>query len=174
MTQEGFVTATRCATEDEARAVAVRLVEHGIGATVERLPEPPTADVAATQDSAGASSWPVDRPAEVPVAAAGEVVGDDPRPFAVRVLAGDERRAGEILAAEAADGPGGAGGGTGSGTVAAAGTIDDHDHRLLDDHDVEAIEKPPTPWKKILLIWAAAMIIIPLAAFVLTYLILSR
>ncbi|MEZ5141775.1 MAG: hypothetical protein R2726_04545 [Acidimicrobiales bacterium] len=107
------------------------------------------------------------------MAAAGEVVGDDPLPFAVRVLAGDERRAGEILAAEAADGraePEGAG----SGTVAAAGTIDDHDHRLLDDHDVEAIEKPPTPWKKILLIWAAAMIIIPLAAFVLTYLILSR
>lgn len=33
----------------------------------------------------------------------------------------------------------------------------------------DGAEKPPFPWRKVLLIWAAAMILVPLAVFYLTY-----
>ena len=42
------------------------------------------------------------------------------------------------------------------------------------DAEPPVAEKEPTPWKRLLLLWAAAMILIPLAAFALTYLALSR
>lgn len=195
MAEDALVTVRQAATEEAARAVAVVLVERGIGATVVRLPDPPGA------------------------------AGPAAEPFAVQVLPGDLARAEVLLAeapdpdpGSSADQPSTAGGddavGAGGGprstvttgdpvTPAAAPPAPGRDLQAgpaatsgaapdapvppevvaairastpAADLDAQppVVEKEPTPWKRLLLLWAAAMILIPLAAFALTYLVLSR
>lgn len=172
MAGDAFVTAARCATEDDARALAVRLVEQGIGATIARLPAPPTPDQAA-----------------------------DERPFAVQVLQTDEVRAAEVLgvqvgglraeAREMADGgePAKAGG----SNAATAGppvtpnvfgaTEPDTSVPLepafvasvtAEEVDTEAAIEVATSWKRVLLIWGIAMVAVPLTAGLITFIVLSR
>lgn len=195
MAEDALVTVRQAATDEAARAVAVVLVERGIGATVVRLPDPPGA------------------------------AGPAAEPFAVQVLPGDLTRAEVLLgeapdgdpgarrgpaASAGEDDAAGAGGAQrppatagdpgapaaappapGSdlwaGPAATSGAEPDapvppevvaaiRASTPAADLDAEppVVEKEPTPWKRLLLLWAAAMILIPLAAFALTYLALSR
>jgi hypothetical protein len=173
MTGDGFVTAARCATEDAARALAVRLVEQGIGATIARLPAPPTTEVA-----------------------------DEHRPFAVQVLPTDEVRAAEVLGVEigglraearemaeggetaSVAGPGGSAVGPGPMTPGVFGATGPDVAAALepafvasvaaDEHETEVAIEQATSWKRVLLIWGIAMVMVPLVAGLITFFVLSR
>lgn len=172
MADIAFVTAARCATEDDARALAVRLVEQGIGATIARLPAPPTPDQAT-----------------------------DERPFAVQVLQTDEVRAAEVLgvqigglraeAREMADGgepvsddPSGAATASSPVTPNVFGATEPDRSVPLEpafvasasaeEVETEAAIEQATSLKRVLLIWGIAMVAVPLAAGLITFLVLSR
>ncbi|MFN8040023.1 MAG: hypothetical protein U0Q07_12505 [Acidimicrobiales bacterium] len=200
MAGDAFVNVTQCTTADEARATATRLVERGIGATVAKLPAPPgdaagderpyAVQVLADQeararellDESPDDARPDASPsgAAVPSASTSPPTSPPDRTEADAGLApgADAPGAASGLAAGPAAGPAGAvpplgdaaersgRWGDGAGGIGVAGALDD-------DEPLE-VEKGPIPWKKVLLIWAAALILIPLAAFWLTYLILSR
>jgi hypothetical protein len=151
-----FVTITARPSERTANEVARVLVEHGLGAVVEPI----------TTDEPVAEPAPEDR---VPASSEGSSEGSsgDAKPFAkwaasaptgpptpvlsgfaVRVMRHQAERASEVLGIEL------------PATVAAA---------------VAAEEREPSPpWKRILLTWAAAMVIIPVVAGLAAYFLFSR
>jgi hypothetical protein len=132
---DGLVPVARLADGDEAREVARRLVERGIGASV--------------------------RPAGPSAPGTGHGPGD----VEVRVLPEERGRALAILGGDA-DEPGSlpTPGGTQAGT-AAIGSAADGPVRP---------ERLPVPWKSVLAIWLAALVIIPLVAGLAVYFVLSH
>ncbi len=137
----------RYPTEAEAVDAARSLVERGVGATVERIPEqspgsdaaeldeqtPPPADPASAGDDASPEvPWPLQDLDEVP--GNGE--------WAVCAVYVDARRAAVLLGFDEPD--------------------------QIDDPEAE-LEKAPIPWKPILIVWAIAMVVLPLAAFAASY-----
>jgi hypothetical protein len=137
--------------EVEAQEAARRLIEHGIGALVESSDVAVGADGAAAAVPDGAASGDPWGDGGADAGDPGEPPPEVVRGFAVLVLDHDARRASTILGlAEPEDRP--------------------------EANPVEPMKpvRAKTPWGRVLLIWLAAMIIIPLVAFWLTYEISSR
>jgi hypothetical protein len=141
---ELLVTIEDHPSESDAADAARRLLERGIGATVA-----PTG-------------------------------GDGGAAFAVQVLSHDAARATELLdhAASEADDPrddirDGADGGDPADAPLGTDSLSIRRRSAAADEPMK-IEKAPAPWKQFALIWLAAMILLPLAAFAFTYFAMSR
>jgi hypothetical protein len=141
---ELLVTIEDFPCESDAADAVRRLLEQGIGATVARTG------------------------------------GDVDTTFAVRVLGHDSGRAAELLDHEASESEDhrdrDRDGGDSTGAVERPLGTDSMSIRrrgAARDEPMK-IEKAPTPWKQFALIWIAAMILLPLAAFAFTYFVMSR
>ena len=137
----------RYPTEAEAVEAARSLVERGDGATVERIPEQVTDSHASGPDDqppppARPTSAVDDAAPEVPwpLQDLDEVPGAGD--WAVCAVYVDARRAAVLLGFDEPD--------------------------QIDDPEAE-LDKAPIPWKSILIIWAIAMVVLPLAAFAASY-----
>jgi hypothetical protein len=130
---DGLVPVTRVADEDEAREVARRLVERGIGASL--------------------------RPAGPAAPGTGHSAGD----VEVRVLPEERGRALAILGGDAGEHDSSRPAGDaddGATTSGAAGPV--------------RPERLPVPWRSVIAIWIAALVIIPVVAGLAAYFVLSR
>jgi hypothetical protein len=132
---DGLVPVARLADGDEAREVARRLVERGIGASV--------------------------RSAGPPAPGTGHGPGD----VEVRVLPEERARALAVLGGEEHEQPRDAVAPAGNST---GGTT------LTGDGPAARAERLPVPWKSVIAIWVAALVIIPVVAGLAAYFVLSR
>lgn len=166
-----MVTVTTTSSERVANETARKLVRSGIGAAVEPVtrptpvapPPPATPASADTTDGDGTGSA-TGAAADWPVATA----GDPPTAPPAGGAGGD------------ADEGGDGGGGTPTGFAVMVLAVDVH--HACDVLDIEPPElgdlvgSAPTaqPWKRVLLVFAIAMVVIPTAAYFITYYLVSN
>lgn len=134
---------------EELEELGMDVLDKGLAAVNEYATEAEARDAAATlvESGVGATVEPV--PSEQP----GGGSGDGPSgAYRVMVLDHEVVRASRLLDLEVAD---------------------DEEEVLVQDLDTP-LEKPKAPWKQILLIWLAAMIILPILAFTFTYWVVSN
>lgn len=137
--------------DDEADAIvaARELVEHGIGATVERMVA--EAEVVGTEDDLApevdgeADGEGADTDGAEPPRAAGTIF------YRLLVLDHEERRALEVL-----------------------GLVEPEDRPEANPIEPMVPVKAKIPWMKVIPIYLLALILVPAAAFYLTYLVVSR
>ncbi len=154
--EQPFEVVQTYVTEREALVDARVLVERGIGANVSAVPTDQLAELAASTGSTaadggepalgkGAAPGSGDEPGSAPPAALAD------RTFRIEVLPQDLRRAQEALE-----------------------LVDPEARPEANPDEPMELEKAPVPWKRVLLIWLLALIILPLVAFLLTYTVMTR
>ncbi len=147
-----MVTIGTYPSERVARETAKALLEHGVGSVIRpRVPEPsPAGDEIADATGPSADTVPGPSAEQLPGGARASRNTDEyAASFELRVMRHQVVTACEVL-----------------------------DVGLPDETRAEIEEREsapkPTPWKRILVIWAIAMIVVPIVSGYLTYLLLSR
>jgi len=150
-----MVEAARHPAEGEAKVAAVHLVEAGIGAEVHPLTVDPVGDA---DDPGGDAADPGDGEA---TPSAGSTV------WRVMVLRSDLERAAAVLL-DGTNGKDGAGGA--EDTNSNGGAVGDARPEVDDDDSTSGLllEKEKIPWRRVLLIFIVALVVLPGAAFWLT------
>jgi len=164
-----MVEAARHPAEGEAKVAAVHLVEAGIGAEVHPLTVDPVGDAA---DPGGDAADPVGD-ADDPGGDAADPGDGEATPSAgstvwrVMVLRSDLERAAAVLL-DGTNGKDGAGGA--EDTNSNGGAVGDARPEVDDDDSTSGLllEKEKIPWRRVLLIFIVALVVLPGAAFWLT------
>lgn len=179
-----MVVLRRFATEAEARAAGVSLVEAGIGAEVRNQPEVDAATADAGGPGTAGDGSAEGAPDGTPRLAGTESPAVIDEPWTVQVLRSDLDRAQEIFDHVSSGAAGGGGGpidrGTADGDDAGAAPTGaavraGRDARRgaaatePDDDRPPKLEKVPIPWLRVALIFLVALIVLPAAAFYFTF-----